>query len=609
MAAGCIPSFAAAASPKQPALAIAKALDLLIDATRPRALVAAPSLTIAPRPGLIRIETVDAVARPAEPVPDVSPAFIQYSSGTTGAKKGVGITHDMLAWQLDSYAASIALAPSDKIVSWLPLYHDMGLITSYFLPLVKGVPLVAMSPFDWIKNPTSLLRAIARHRATLCWLPNFAYEVLARHAPAGETFDLSSIRMLVNCSEPVMARSHDIFLKRFAAAGVTEKALATCYAMAEATFAVTASRPGRPPHRAPAGGSNAHLISSGSPIDGAEVRITDDAGTVVGPGVLGRICLRLPSLFKGYIEGETLNTGSFADGWHQTGDVGLMENGELFVLGRQDDVIIVAGQNIFPQDIEAVINDDPDVVPGRNVAFGVRDDHAGTEAMVVMVEVRDLAAARASGLDRRLAARVNASIGVAPRQIALLQHMALVKSTSGKISRKLNRQAYLSAEKTPAAPAPTPKAAGDDIVQTIREAVLAVLLQRSPSPPNFSDSEPLFEFGLIDSLSFVDLALELEKRLGQPTPPEVMKNPVAYGTVVALAAAFRQMPPAAPASTASARVDARELRRDWCRMCQTPIRRRSSPAPTSCSRPRAATRRPAPTPTITVFASPSKADT
>ena len=168
-------------------------------------------------------------------------AFLQHSSGTTGLQKGVALSHEAVLNQVASYSEAIALNDQDVIVSWLPLYHDMGLIAGFILPLVQGVPLVMMSPFDWVAHPALLLHAINDYRGTLCWLPNFAYNHCARRIRQrdSEGLSLASMRMFINCSEPVRYESHQMFLERFAANGVTNEMLAVSYAMAENTFAVT----------------------------------------------------------------------------------------------------------------------------------------------------------------------------------------------------------------------------------------------------------------------------------------------------------------------------------------------------------------------------------
>src|SRR5512147_3034882 len=168
-------------------------------------------------------------------------AFLQHSSGTTGLQKGVALSHDAALNQVASYSEAIALNDEDVIVSWLPLYHDMGLIAGFVMPLVQGVPLVMMSPFDWVAHAALLLHAINDYHGTLCWLPNFAYNHCARRIRHrdSEGVSLASMRIFINCSEPVRHESHQMFLERFAANGVTQEMLAVSYAMAENTFGVT----------------------------------------------------------------------------------------------------------------------------------------------------------------------------------------------------------------------------------------------------------------------------------------------------------------------------------------------------------------------------------
>ncbi len=167
--------------------------------------------------------------------------LLQHSSGTTGLQKGVALSHAAVFRQLDAYADAIRLRPDDTIVSWLPLYHDMGLIAGFILPVLRGIPLVLMSPFDWVRAPYKLLQAVSRHRGTLSWLPNFAYNFCAQKIRDRdlEGVDLSSWRAVINCSEPMHFKSHAMFRERFAAHGLSPAALATCYAMAENVFAVT----------------------------------------------------------------------------------------------------------------------------------------------------------------------------------------------------------------------------------------------------------------------------------------------------------------------------------------------------------------------------------
>ena len=166
-------------------------------------------------------------------------ALLQHSSGTTGLQKGVALSHTAVLNQIAAYSDTLKLTPNDKIVSWLPLYHDMGLIAGFLLPIIQGIPLVLMSPFDWVRHPALLLKAIDQHQGTLCWLPNFAYNHCARRIRKRDKagVDLSSMRAFINCSEPVRHDSHQLFLEKFADNGVTADMLGVSYAMAENTFA------------------------------------------------------------------------------------------------------------------------------------------------------------------------------------------------------------------------------------------------------------------------------------------------------------------------------------------------------------------------------------
>lgn len=567
---GAVPSFAAAASPKQSAAAVEKALERLIAEAAPRTIVAESRQTIGNLGRTIRLsptsinETANIQDFWSDPTQLRSPEdtlFVQYSSGTTGAKKGVSITGQMLEWQIDRYVEAITLTPNNKIVSRLPLYHDMGLITAFFLPLMTGVPLIAISPFDWVKTPWLLLHAIEKHRATLCWLPNFAFDFLAKHTDTKQSQDLSSIRMLINCSEPIQASSHDKFLSRFRSSGVQPETISSCYAMAETTFAITGSRPGATLTTAPYRGKD--IPSSGAPLNGAEVRIVDSERGNVLEGDLGQIQVCMPSLFTGYVRGSEIDRESIVDGWHQTGDIGFLRNGELFVLGREDDTIIVAGQNIFPQDIESAINDVQGVIPGRNVAFGVFDKTLGTESLVVLAESAESSGPQADAIQRTIAAAIGSEIGLAPADVRILPHMWLEKSTSGKISRKIKRQRYLTELKTAASPNQASQIQADpyDPNATVRMAVLKVLAGKIGAPTTLSDSESLFEYGLIDSLSFIDLILELERCFARPAPVKLIENPREHANVAAIATLFADQEGIKAETKSHTIIKARDLRR------------------------------------------------
>jgi acyl-CoA synthetase (AMP-forming)/AMP-acid ligase II len=358
----------------------------------------------------------------AEPFTREDTALVQFSSGSTGLQKGVLLTHRAVLAHSRSYARSIALSRDDTIVSWLPLYHDMGLIACFLLPLTCGVPFVQMGPFEWIAAPDLLFQAIETHKGTITFLPNFAYHVLARKA---RPRDLGSMRLFVNCSEPVYERTHAEFRGAF---GVEGARLSVSYAMAENTFAVSQRRPWNVyGERAFAGKS---VPSCGHVVEGTEVVVRDADSDGVG-----ELCIRGELMFDRFLDGSKPLTD---DGFYRTGDLGsVTPEGEVFVTGRKKDLVIAMGKNLYPQDVETLCSAVAGVYPGRAVAFGVENPATGSEDLAVIVE-RD-GTATDSAVKMSILARVNAELGVVPAHVLVVSHMTLVKTSSGKICRSRNR--------------------------------------------------------------------------------------------------------------------------------------------------------------------------
>ncbi|MEL6268982.1 MAG: AMP-binding protein [Chloroflexota bacterium] len=392
---------------------------------------------------------------PAPPNPSLI-AFLQHSSGTTGLQKGVALSHAAVLNQIESYSEAIALNDDDVIVSWLPLYHDMGLIAGFIMPLVQGVPLVLMSPFDWVGHPTMLLRAITDYAGTLCWLPNFAYNHMARRIRKRdlEGVDLSSMRMFINCSEPVRADSHALFAEKFSAQGVTRQMLTVSYAMAENTFAVTQTPPGLAPaidtvdaaaleeqkQAIPIAEGRA-IVSCGKPITGTQVRVLDDNGTELPERHVGELAVKSNCMLTEYYKRPDLNPFT-ADGWYVTGDMGYMADGEVYVIGRKKDLIINAGKNVYPQDIEAIVNTVPGVKPGRAVVFGVPDEREGTEILAVVAEL--LPDHDTDAVKKAIRQQVATQSTVSVSYVTLVDDKWLIKTSSGKIARAANRDKWMS---------------------------------------------------------------------------------------------------------------------------------------------------------------------
>ncbi len=387
-------------------------------------------------------------------------ALLQHSSGTTGLKKGVALSHAAVLRQVASYAGALRLAADDRIVSWLPLYHDMGLIACFLLPLVTRTPVVLLDPFEWVVNPGLLFDAVKRYRGTLCWMPNFAFHHLCRAVRPSPAQDLSSMRAWIDCSEPCHPETFGLFARTFAAAGVRPEQLQVCYAMAETVFAVTQTPPGQIPRVlnidvdacrdhgriVVAGEGTAHraLLSTGAAIRGIEVRIRDDRGETLPDDQVGEIAVSGDCLFDGYFKLEEETRRKLRDGWYQTGDLGFLHNGELYVTGRKSDLIIVHGRNYHAHELEYLINQIPGVHPGRNVAAGWFRPEVGSEEVIVLAEFDPAAGADRATLVQAIKQRLLDEAALLVYDVQLVQPGWLVKTTSGKLSRIENLHKYLA---------------------------------------------------------------------------------------------------------------------------------------------------------------------
>jgi acyl-CoA synthetase (AMP-forming)/AMP-acid ligase II len=350
---------------------------------------------------------------------------------------------------------------ADGIVSWLPLYHDMGLIACLYFPLCTGIPSLHFSASDWLLSPERLFYYIQEYRASLCWLPNFAFSYLAQCKDMMESsYSLAHVRAWINCSEPVRHGSISDFAKKFGDWGVVPEALQSCYAMAENVFAVTKSTSGKFPSTIARSrvaatslsyGAEAFeliddvYVSSGRCLEGMRVRVIGADGLRCADLAAGEIQLQTSCLFEGYWEYGGFRRDAFTeDGWYRTGDFGFLGDGELFVIGRTNDIIIVAGQNIFPEDVEVIAAQVAGVYPGRIVAFGVDNDELGTQSIAVVAEMKDeFDAASAECMEREIRSLVVAALGVAPRDVSVVPRRWIIKSTAGKISRRDTRERFL----------------------------------------------------------------------------------------------------------------------------------------------------------------------
>lgn len=395
----------------------------------------------------------------ADTVCGSDPLLLQHSSGTTGLQKPVLLSHRAVLDHVTQYARYLEVSESDCIISWLPLYHDMGLIAAFHLPLAVGIPTLQIDPFEWVVAPSLLLQAISSERATMTWLPNFAFSMMADKIRDDdlEGVDLNSWRIAINCSEPVRFLDQEKFFRRFAPYGLRRETLSSCYAMAETTFAVTQTAPGNEPATLPVDAQALSqglvrsasdpatvkvCVSSGKLIPGCRIRIVDQELNDLPEDCVGEVLIRTPWMFDGYRNYPEKTAASLRDGWYLSGDYGFRSGEDFYIIGRKKDIIIVAGNNIYPEDVEAAVNEVPGVIPGRVVAFGEENPEFGSERLSVIIEtaLTDEADRHNLRIDVLQAGKaVNAAI----TNVYLVPPRFLVKSSAGKASRDANRERIL----------------------------------------------------------------------------------------------------------------------------------------------------------------------
>lgn len=422
---------------------------------------------------------------PAHALPEEDLAFIQFTSGTTRLPRGVSVTHAALMANMRALLSVMPLSEEDVSVSWLPPYHDMGLVGHVFVPVLCSVHQYLMPPAVLLRKPAWWLQAIGRTRATQTTAPNFAYAMCARRISPAErsTIDLGSLRWALNGSEPVQADTLASFCETFGPRGFDSHAFRPVYGMAEATLAATFSPEGGivvdrvdrsrlvemgearavAPERAEA----QTFVSVGCALPGHELQVVRRDGQPCAPREVGEIRFRGPSVTTGYFNNPQATAEVLREGWLWTGDLGYEDDrGLLYVTGRKKELIIKGGRNYLPQDIEAACLGDPAVRAGRAVAFGVTNRETGTEDLVLVAEVRDPARLRDPILLSRLARAVAHRTGLRPDRVELVQAGTLPRTTSGKLQRNTVRAAYESGRTLRAAPPP--------VVDTLVESARSV---------------------------------------------------------------------------------------------------------------------------------------
>ena len=390
-------------------------------------------------------------------------AFIQYTSGSTGNPKGVTLTHANLLANIRAWGKAVALNAEDVAVSWLPLYHDMGLIGAWMGSLYHGNPLILMSPLDFLARPERWLQAIHRHRGTITAAPNFAYELCLRRIPDAilDELDLSSWRFAANGAEPVSAETMERFAERFARCKLAPQALAPVYGLAECTVGLALPPPGRGVivdridrlalvdelKAVPASADDStalRYVACGRPLPGHEIRIVDDTGREVGERIVGRLQFRGPSATSGYYRNPEETRKLFEGDWVNSGDIAYLAGGDVYLTSREKDVIIRGGRNLYPYELEEAIGNLAGVRKGCVAVVGVADGTTGTERVVAVVEMREAQVPDREVLLERINALGIDLLGAPPDEIVLAPSNTVLKTSSGKIRRAATRDVYLS---------------------------------------------------------------------------------------------------------------------------------------------------------------------
>ena len=421
-------------------------------------------------PSLREIVSVSELASRGQhaPLPAADPSeifFIQYTSGSTGNPKGVTLTHANVLANIRGIGFAVEARPDDAVVSWLPLYHDMGLIGSWLFSLYHGFPITILSPLDFLVRPERWLWALSDSRGTLCPAPNFAFELCVRKVAddAMNGVDLSRWRVAINAGEPVLPATLERFADRFRPWGFDSRSFMPFYGLAESSVALTYPPFWRTPlvdridrvefeaegravrSTATQAREILEFVGNGKALPGHEIQVRGDSGETLPDRVRGRIFFRGPSRTNGYYRNSEATAEVLdADGWLDSGDLGYVADGELFVTGRLKDCIIKGGHNIIPQDVELAAWEAEGVRKGCVAAFGSTDEETGTERLVVVAETRLTDPAAKKRLQAAVTDAVASKVGVPPDEVVPVHPGFVPKTSSGKIQRRATRDLYES---------------------------------------------------------------------------------------------------------------------------------------------------------------------
>lgn len=381
-------------------------------------------------------------------------ALVQYTSGSTGQPKGVVLTNANLLANIRALGKRLNVDGNDVFVSWLPLYHDMGLIGTWLGSMCHSATFVLMSPLDFLRRPDRWLWAIHRHGGTISAAPNFAYELCLRRIKDRtiEGLNLQTLRYCGNGAERVAHTTIEQFESRFAAHGISPGTVQPVYGLAECSLGLTLPPAGRrvltdsvarrelmDGHAVPAGSADPArvetLVSCGTPLDDHQVRVVDDTGRVLPERSVGQIEFRGPSATQGYLNNDAATKLLKRGDWLISGDFGYLHHGELYVTGRAKDVINRRGRNVWPFDLEVAVGEIDGVRQGCVAVVGLPDPVSGTEEVVVVAESRLRDSHSRTDLERRIRETAIGLLGFAPQRIVLVPVNTVPKTSSGKLRR------------------------------------------------------------------------------------------------------------------------------------------------------------------------------
>ena len=360
------------------------------------------------------------------------PAFLQFTSGTTGAPRGAVIPQRAAVASAWAMGAALRLDGGDVGVSWLPLFHDMGLVGVLLCSLLYRFPVHVLTPAEFLLRPSRWLELLSQTKATLTVAPNFGYELATRRGGDPALYDLSPLERALNGSEPVHRATLDHFEERFAPSKLARGAVIPVYGLAENTLGVCFSDPAAPfPDLVREGRA---IPSVGRPLEGTEVALRLPGGALAPEGAEGEITVRGPSLMSGYFKNEEASAAALRDGWLYTGDLGVAFEGRLHVTGREKDLVIKGGRKFHPYEIERVVAETVDAPPGGVAAFAVPNEVTGTEDLVVVTELRRYRPEEE--VTRQVRGRLLEELGVRPDRVRVVGPGALPRTSSGKVQRR-----------------------------------------------------------------------------------------------------------------------------------------------------------------------------